>query len=835
MGPSVFISYRREDTSGFARLIYERFGKVFGQDHVFMDVVDLKPGDDYVQEIDDAVEKCQVLLVLIGRGWLSASDEHGRRLDNPHDWVRLEIVAALQRGIRVIPVLLEDAPMPKESELPKDLLGLARRNGFAMRHTRFDDDVSHLLKFVVDQFPKEAVSVEKSASGQEPQSHGTFDGSRKFRRVAFFAAVAALVVAGLIVVFVKAPTEPIGPAPGLQSRSDMSVLAPHKPEKPNALPRSGSEVAEPVQPLVSSPAKKSDDCNTAERYAQYAVEKLHRSEERIYALEKAVQLCPNNPALRIGLAQVHLRAAEGLLLLIETGREKGGDFQEAVDTYNKVVEKTTRQFEEALRLDDNNYDALTGLGNVYAVHQGRYELALECFKRAVAIRPGGGAELEGIKQAQQASDATSSRLLTKDELLQKRSQSTPPTMGLPGIDDVARWLIASRKRLGTLVFDPWSMEINRPHQIDQLNEIGKMLSSPDFLSYGAIIEVHSGIPGGYQRNVGLSKDRANAIKDYLVRHYDISPDRISVQGLGSSRPLVRSDDPQAARRNERVEVIFVPTRAESRPQVRVEPAAEKAAKSSQTASLAGGKLFALTIGISRYMDVSIPALRFAAKDATDFGEFLKSQTELFGQVRVTTLIDASATLSRINGSIFKLLEQSGRGDTVIFYFSGHGAYDPREPGSTYFLTYDTSAANPYGTALNLGRLDFLKRLGGQKVIVFADTPFVKGSSPPERAADLKQTMSKLISRNERDDSVAIIASSRSDEASYEKPGYDGSVFAQNLLRALRGEARRDQAGVVTLGSVYDFVAEQTGNASAGTQRPIFVGQGLRNLPLARPQ
>ena len=111
-GPSgrIFISYRRGDTSATAGRLFDRLEGRFGVGSVFMDVDTIEPGLDFVEVIGGAVGSCDVLLALIGARWLGAVDEHGRRrLDDPDDFVVLEITTALERGIRVIPVLVDGA------------------------------------------------------------------------------------------------------------------------------------------------------------------------------------------------------------------------------------------------------------------------------------------------------------------------------------------------------------------------------------------------------------------------------------------------------------------------------------------------------------------------------------------------------------------------------------------------------------------------------------------------------------------------------------------------------------------------------------------------------
>lgn len=140
----VFISYRREDTADAAGRLYDALAARSG-DQIFIDIDTIEPGSDYSEVIEGAVGSCDVLLALIGRQWLSVTDPAGhRRLDNDDDWVRLELEAALQRDVRVIPILLQDARMPTPDQLPASLEKLTRRNALEISHERWHYDFGRL-------------------------------------------------------------------------------------------------------------------------------------------------------------------------------------------------------------------------------------------------------------------------------------------------------------------------------------------------------------------------------------------------------------------------------------------------------------------------------------------------------------------------------------------------------------------------------------------------------------------------------------------------------------------------------------------------------------------
>jgi len=146
MADQVFISYRRDDSAGYAGRILDRLEREFGANVLFMDVDSIPLGSNFVKILHERVASCSVLLAIVGPKWLDARDEEGnRRLDNPNDFVRVEIAAALQRGIPVIPILLDGAKTPKSDQLPEDLKELALRNGLDVRHTSFHVDMNRLV------------------------------------------------------------------------------------------------------------------------------------------------------------------------------------------------------------------------------------------------------------------------------------------------------------------------------------------------------------------------------------------------------------------------------------------------------------------------------------------------------------------------------------------------------------------------------------------------------------------------------------------------------------------------------------------------------------------
>jgi formylglycine-generating enzyme required for sulfatase activity len=162
---TVFISYRREITAGEARALFNELLEKLGKNSVFMDVDSIALGRDFRSALQRTLESCDLMLVLIGRDWADVKDEEGRtRLENPGDFVRLEIEAALGRDIVVTPILVQGAHMPAPEHLPADIRDLVYRNGFELSHNRWESDVAEMIRRLDLDVSKAARQVEQSAS-----------------------------------------------------------------------------------------------------------------------------------------------------------------------------------------------------------------------------------------------------------------------------------------------------------------------------------------------------------------------------------------------------------------------------------------------------------------------------------------------------------------------------------------------------------------------------------------------------------------------------------------------------------------------------------------------
>jgi parallel beta-helix repeat protein len=163
----IFLSYRREDAAPYARLLQYQLSEHIPSARIFVDLDSIEPGLDFAEVIREAVDSCALLVALIGRQWTTLADEEGRRrLDNPDDYVRFEVQTALERGIRVIPVLVDGARPPRQQELPVELHKLARLNALELSYGRYQYDADRLIDLIQRVVaPAQAERLAREAAG----------------------------------------------------------------------------------------------------------------------------------------------------------------------------------------------------------------------------------------------------------------------------------------------------------------------------------------------------------------------------------------------------------------------------------------------------------------------------------------------------------------------------------------------------------------------------------------------------------------------------------------------------------------------------------------------
>jgi len=217
----IFINYRRDDTQGVAGRLFDHLALEYSRAELFMDVDAMKPGLDFIKQLDSQVSQCHVLLAVIGPHWVDARDAAGkRRLDNEKDSVRIELASALRRDIAVIPVLVEGTAMPPEDSLPDDLKPLARRHALELRHTRFNADADAIVQALEQVVPR--------------------------RRVPWLLVGGGVAVAAIAAIAVLWPKLHKAPAPPMPQ---IAMSAP-----PTASPPSSAPVAVPAASPSAAPA-----------------------------------------------------------------------------------------------------------------------------------------------------------------------------------------------------------------------------------------------------------------------------------------------------------------------------------------------------------------------------------------------------------------------------------------------------------------------------------------------------------------------------------------------------------------------------------------------------
>lgn len=153
MAGAVFLSYRRDDAAHITGRIADAIAARIGRDRVFVDVDSVAPGEDFVRKIEASIQASGTFIAVIGSNWLTAATPQGqRRIDLDGDFIRLEVRTALAAGLRIVPVLVDNAPMPRAEDLPEDVRQFVRHNAVHLNHTTFTRDIQALLD-VIDARP----------------------------------------------------------------------------------------------------------------------------------------------------------------------------------------------------------------------------------------------------------------------------------------------------------------------------------------------------------------------------------------------------------------------------------------------------------------------------------------------------------------------------------------------------------------------------------------------------------------------------------------------------------------------------------------------------------
>ncbi|MDQ6764279.1 MAG: toll/interleukin-1 receptor domain-containing protein [Bacteroidota bacterium] len=147
---NIFINYRVHDTAGETGRLVDRLKQHFSDDQIFMDIDKIEPGLDFTKAISKSLESCDIMLAIIGPHWLGVNPaDNTSRIRNPNDWVKTEISTALQRDIRVVPVLVNGGQLPDAADLPQELQPLLLRQSYEISNKRWDYDTEQLINVLI--------------------------------------------------------------------------------------------------------------------------------------------------------------------------------------------------------------------------------------------------------------------------------------------------------------------------------------------------------------------------------------------------------------------------------------------------------------------------------------------------------------------------------------------------------------------------------------------------------------------------------------------------------------------------------------------------------------
>jgi outer membrane protein OmpA-like peptidoglycan-associated protein len=293
--------------------------------------------------------------------------------------------------------------------------------------------------------------------------------------------------------------------------------------------------------LCVSPAVIAKDCDKA-REAYASGIKLLNYEARANVFQEAVALCPS-------LAEAHVNLADAYENLAKSAKDDPKAF-------NRLLDKAVVEYQAALSINKTLFAAFLGLGDTYRV-MGLYEKSEQAYAKALEIRPGHPKALAGLEKIRLIKSQEPGGFKTAAQIRDhvKISSDRPGLGNLMGFE--GHTAIKDRLTFNNILFNEWSAELNREETRQQIEEIGKALASTEFSNCTFVVEGHTDNRGGEDRNLRLSSDRADALKNYLISRFGITADRIKTQGFGYSRPRVPNDTPENLLKNRRVEILFV--------------------------------------------------------------------------------------------------------------------------------------------------------------------------------------------------------------------------------------------------------------------------------------
>jgi tetratricopeptide (TPR) repeat protein len=386
MAGNIFISYRRGQTGDFAGRLHDRLGSAFGRKKIFMDVDNIPVGLDFVAYLQSQVAACDAMLSIIGPNWSDAMDENGqRRLDDPNDFVAIEIAAALARDIPVVPVLTNGARMPKESELPDSLKPLARRHAVQVHHDNFGSDAAALVKKL------------REALDRKRPLRALF---LRWNRKKLMVCGAILVgIAGLALIVLNEWSSPDSSTAGNTAANSptKSAVSDRCPDGEAEARRYADEIEQQRQTAVKEEQKPDPEYSDKIKQGQVASMCGH-DQKAIDIFSGAIRLNPSNPQAfyeRCGVYRGMQHTSEALADCDQAVRldpksaipliERGAAYSDGL--FPPSREQGLADYNEAIRLDPKYAPAFVSRGTHYQYHEENYYRAITDYSEAIRLDP----------------------------------------------------------------------------------------------------------------------------------------------------------------------------------------------------------------------------------------------------------------------------------------------------------------------------------------------------------------------------------------------------------------------------------------------------------------
>jgi tetratricopeptide (TPR) repeat protein len=329
--PKVFISYRRSDTQMVAGRLRESLARRLGEESIFRDKDSIGAGEDWTKAIKASLSGDVVVLALIGPGWATARDETGgRRLDDPADWNRVELEQALNGAARVIPLVVDETKMPRESDLPESLRPLARSNALKLRDDDWDSDIERLTRAI-----------------------GTRGISSRMRRLAVVAIACAVIVGG-------------GAGYWWLGFSDGTGNSVAQPER-RASATSGKDIRGKFYKDLEEAFNLLNSSNPADKAKAIGVVDVN-----VERINIALESFPDD-------AYLHALAGYAAKNVFESSRENN---LLSAEQRQKYLAQARKHFEAALKIDPGDASALNGMGNV-SFYEGKFDTAIRYHELAI--------------------------------------------------------------------------------------------------------------------------------------------------------------------------------------------------------------------------------------------------------------------------------------------------------------------------------------------------------------------------------------------------------------------------------------------------------------------